>query len=102
MNCGKTVVGWIHHWRLLLLAGFLKQPRPPVMLTIGRSEVVIRSPVGRRPVILVLQGTAWITQAGDVVDYCMTAGEEVLLSRLGTVAVQTLGDQPCRILLSEL
>lgn len=102
MNYEKTVVGWMLRVPSVLRACFYRRPRPPIALTIGHSEVVLRLPVGRSPVILVTQGVAWITQAGDPVDYCLTAGQEVRLSQQGSVAVQALGNHPCQVRLWDL
>lgn len=102
MNGDETVPGWIPRLRSLLRGGFLRRPRLPVVLTVGPSDVFLRSPAGRRPVILVTHGAAWVTQAGDPVDYCVAAGESVRLSGRGSIAVQALGNQSCRVELSDL
>jgi len=59
-------------------------------LQLNRSETFSLDGDSRGKVISCLSGVVWITQTGDTMDYRLTAGEALTISRRGRVVVQGL------------
>ena len=56
----------------------------------------------RGDVISCVNGTLWITQAGDLKDYVLETGRSFWVTRPGTVAVQALDNAQFKYSLNEL
>ncbi len=56
----------------------------------------------RGDVIRCLKGSLWITQAADLKDYILEAGEEFWVTKPGMVVVQALDDSQIKYILNKL